>query len=94
MWVYLEPSCPDRSFFAELDDVEINARIRGVLVHGANQNSSPNLILFKGRGRQPFYESARAHFLLIVSISASFMHTCSYVGSWVCTWCPARGHLA
>jgi hypothetical protein len=26
-WMYLRPSCPDHSFFAELDDAEINTRI-------------------------------------------------------------------
>jgi hypothetical protein len=27
MWMYLGPSCPDRSFSIELDDTEIKARI-------------------------------------------------------------------
>jgi hypothetical protein len=42
MWTYPGPSCPDRSFSVELDDTEINAQIRGILVHGANQNSDPS----------------------------------------------------
>jgi hypothetical protein len=44
MQMCLGPSCPNRSFSTELDDVEINAQILGVLVHGANQNSCPSLI--------------------------------------------------
>jgi hypothetical protein len=44
MWVYLGPSCPKRSFSTKLDDAEINAQIRGILVHGADQNSSPSPI--------------------------------------------------
>jgi hypothetical protein len=35
---------PDRSFSVELDDMEINARIRGILVHGVNQNFGPSLV--------------------------------------------------
>jgi hypothetical protein len=36
--MYSGPSCPDRPFFTELGDVEINTRIRGVLAHGADMN--------------------------------------------------------
>jgi hypothetical protein len=42
MWMYPGPSCFDCSFSTKLDDVEINVWIRGILVHGANQNSSPS----------------------------------------------------
>jgi hypothetical protein len=41
MWMYPGLSCPNRSFSAELDDVEINTQIRGILVHEANQNHLP-----------------------------------------------------
>jgi hypothetical protein len=34
-------SCPGHSFSTELDNAEINARIQGILVHGANHNPSP-----------------------------------------------------
>jgi hypothetical protein len=34
MWMYLGPSCPNCSFSIELDDAEIDAQIRGILVHG------------------------------------------------------------
>jgi hypothetical protein len=40
MWMYLGPCCPDRPFFAELGDTEINTQIWGVLAHGANLNFS------------------------------------------------------
>jgi hypothetical protein len=36
MWMYSGPSCPDHPFSSELDDKEINTRIRGVLAHGAD----------------------------------------------------------
>jgi hypothetical protein len=48
MWMYPGPSCPDHSFSAELDNVEINARIHGILVYGANQNPSPSRIPLRG----------------------------------------------
>jgi hypothetical protein len=48
MWMYPGPSCPDRSFSAKLDNVEINARIRGILGHGANQNPAPSPIPLRG----------------------------------------------
>jgi hypothetical protein len=44
MLMYLGLSCPNRSFSAELDGTEINTRIRGILVHGANQNSGNRLV--------------------------------------------------
>jgi hypothetical protein len=42
MWMYPGPSCPDCSFSAELDNAEINAKIQGILVHGANKNPDPS----------------------------------------------------
>jgi hypothetical protein len=42
--MYSGPSCPNRSFSIELGDVEIDARIRGILVRGDNQNSGPSPI--------------------------------------------------
>jgi hypothetical protein len=48
MCMYPGPSCPDHSFSTELDNTEIDARIQGILVHGANQNPSPNLIPLRG----------------------------------------------
>jgi hypothetical protein len=44
MWVYPGPSCPNRSFHTELDNAKINTQIRGILVHGAGQNSGPSPI--------------------------------------------------
>jgi hypothetical protein len=44
MWVYSRPSCPDRSFSAELDDAEVDAQIRRALVHEASWNSGPSPI--------------------------------------------------
>jgi hypothetical protein len=38
MWLYPGPSCPDRPFSEELNDMEINTRIRGILAHGADLN--------------------------------------------------------
>jgi hypothetical protein len=36
MWMYPGPSCPDRQFYEELGDVEINTQIHRVLAHGVN----------------------------------------------------------
>jgi hypothetical protein len=38
MWMSPGPCCPDRYFSLELDDMEINSRIQGVLAHGADKN--------------------------------------------------------
>jgi hypothetical protein len=46
--MYPEPNCPDRSFSIELDDMGINARIQGILVHGANHNPGPSPIPLRG----------------------------------------------
>jgi hypothetical protein len=44
MWMYLWPSCLDCSFFAELDDAEIDARIQRIHALGAHRNPDPSLI--------------------------------------------------
>jgi hypothetical protein len=71
MWMYLGPSCLVRPFSVELDDTEINTRIWG----GPCSWGQSEFWLwpgpFKGRGCQPLGESVRAHFHLLVSISAS-----------------------
>jgi hypothetical protein len=43
MRMYPGPSCPGRPFSTELDDTNVNTRIRGVLAHGADLifSSSP-----------------------------------------------------
>jgi hypothetical protein len=38
MWMYLGPSCPDRSFYEESGDVEINTRIHRALAHVVDLN--------------------------------------------------------
>jgi hypothetical protein len=35
---------PDSSFSTELDSAEINTWIRGILVHGADQDPAPSLV--------------------------------------------------
>jgi hypothetical protein len=42
MWMYSGLGCPDRSFSVELDSAEINVRIRGILVYGADQDPGPS----------------------------------------------------
>jgi hypothetical protein len=42
MWLYPRPSCPDCSFSAELDDLEIDSWIRRILTLGAHRNSGPS----------------------------------------------------
>jgi hypothetical protein len=44
IWMYPGPSCPDRPFSIELNDMEINTWIRGVLTHGADQNFGFGLV--------------------------------------------------
>jgi hypothetical protein len=41
MWMYPGLGCLDHSFSAELNNVEINGRIQGILVHGAGQDPGP-----------------------------------------------------
>jgi hypothetical protein len=43
MWMYPGPTCPDRSFPVELDDVEVIARVQRVLAQAVDQNSGPRL---------------------------------------------------
>jgi hypothetical protein len=45
MWMYPRPSCPDHPFSIELDDMEINMQIRGVLAYGDDLNLCSNPIL-------------------------------------------------
>jgi hypothetical protein len=40
--MYPGPSCPNRPFSKELDDVEINTGIHKVLAHGADLNPRAN----------------------------------------------------
>jgi hypothetical protein len=44
MWMYQRPGYPNRSFSAELDNAEINSRIRGILVHRVDQDPGPSPI--------------------------------------------------
>jgi hypothetical protein len=41
-WMYLGPSCLNRSFSTELDSLEIDTQILGILVHGDYQNLGPS----------------------------------------------------
>jgi hypothetical protein len=38
MWMYPEPSCPDRPFYKELGDIDINTWIHRVFAHGDDPN--------------------------------------------------------
>jgi hypothetical protein len=44
MWMYLGPSYPDHSFFAELGNAEIDIQVRRILVHRVHQNSGSSPI--------------------------------------------------
>jgi hypothetical protein len=63
MWMYPWPSCPNHSFPTELDDTEINARICGILVHGANQNPDPNSIPLRGGVVSPWVSLLKLIFI-------------------------------
>jgi hypothetical protein len=40
--MYPRPSCLDHSFSVELESAEINTRIRGILIHGADKDLGPS----------------------------------------------------
>jgi hypothetical protein len=42
--MYPGPSCPNRPFSVELNGVEINTRIRGVLAHAVDPNFGSGLV--------------------------------------------------
>jgi hypothetical protein len=44
MLMYPGPSCPNRPFSVELNGVEINTRIRGVLAHAVDPNFGSGLV--------------------------------------------------
>jgi hypothetical protein len=66
MWLYLGPSCPDRSLSEELSDVEINTRVD----HGANLNT--------GAGPAPLREGVAS---TRVSLFGSILATCTISSS-------------
>jgi hypothetical protein len=87
MWMYLGPSYPDRPFFEELGDTEINTRICRVLTHVANLNL--------GAAPAPIREGVDS--TLVSSPGPTFgclcqfwfqMHSCCCAGSWVCSQHP------
>jgi hypothetical protein len=44
MWRYPGPSCPDRSFSAELVGAEVDSQLQKILALGAHRHSSSGLI--------------------------------------------------
>jgi hypothetical protein len=54
MWTHPGPSGPDYPFFTELGDMEINTRIRGVLVSRANLNLGSGLVPLRERVDNPW----------------------------------------
>jgi hypothetical protein len=49
MWTYPRPSCPDRSFSTNLDNAEIDIRIRRILALRENRNYGPSSIPLRER---------------------------------------------
>jgi hypothetical protein len=54
MWMFPGPSCPDCPFFAELDGVEVNTRILGVLAHGDDLIFSFDLVPLREGADSPW----------------------------------------
>jgi hypothetical protein len=88
MCVYLGPGYPDRSFCTELDDVEINTRIRGILVYGADLNSGPNPIPLREGIIIPWVSLLKLVFVWWCHFPFFLMHTRYCEGSRVCAQCP------
>jgi hypothetical protein len=73
MWRYPGPSCPNRSFSAELIDAEFDTQVRKILALGVNRHSGSSLIPLRDGVVSPWVSFARAYSRLVVSISAFFM---------------------
>jgi hypothetical protein len=54
MWMYPGPSCPDCPFSAELNDMEINTWVRGVLARGADLNLGSVSVPLRARVDSPW----------------------------------------
>jgi hypothetical protein len=54
MWMYPMPSCPDRSFYEELGDKEINTRVHGILTHGVIPNFGTSPVPLRERVNSPY----------------------------------------
>jgi hypothetical protein len=65
MLMHLGPSCLDWPFSMELDNMEINTRIRGVLVPGVD----PNL----GSGSVPLSERVNSPCVSLLGLAFSFL---------------------
>jgi hypothetical protein len=74
MWMYPGPSCPDRPFSTELDDMEINTQIRGIL-HGANQNCGPGPVHLREGVDSPWVSLIEITFVCLCQF-LFFQHIC------------------
>jgi hypothetical protein len=81
--MYSGPNCPDRPFYAELDDMEINNWIRGVFAYGDNQNFGSSTVPLREGVESSWMSLLKLTFCLLVSISIFSTCTPSHVGSWV-----------
>jgi hypothetical protein len=84
MWTYLGPSCPARSFSTDLDNAEIDIRIRRILALRENRNYGPSSIPLRERiviSKVSPLELASARF---VPISAFPNVCCAYAQGLGC----------
>jgi hypothetical protein len=76
MWRYPGPSCPNRSFSAELIDAEVDTQVRKILALGVNRHSGSSLIPLRDGVVSPWVSFAQAYSQLVVSISAFLCLLC------------------
>jgi hypothetical protein len=76
IWMYPGSSYPDRPFFVELGDTEINTQIRGVLAHRADQNF--------GSGPVPLWEGGESSW--VSSLELTFIYLCQFLLLNACTF--------
>jgi hypothetical protein len=91
MWLYPRPSCPDRSFSAELDNFEIDIQIQRILTLGAHQNSDPSPIPLREGIVIPWMSPLELAFARFVATSTLPNIYCVYVWGLGCVCSNPRG---
>jgi hypothetical protein len=76
MWIYSRPSCPDRLFFVEVGDTDINSRIRGVLAHEADLNFGSSPIILREGVNSPW----------VSALGFTFIYLCQFLLLNTCTF--------
>jgi hypothetical protein len=92
MWMYTGPSCPNRPYSKELDNVEINTCIHRVLAHGVD--------LDPGAGPAPLREGVDSTRVSMFAFAFGNLcnltcscHSCPPIGPCAFSQCTTRDHL-